>query len=89
MQHHAFMPATRAVTATVMDLLSAAVRMWWHSHEEKRRRRETVRALQGLDDRLLKDIGLSRSEIESIVATRGGDRRHRYNDGAARGQARP
>ena len=77
MQHRGFGPATRPATATVMDRLSAAVRSWWHSHQEKRRQRETIRTLQVLDDRMLKDIGLNRSEIESIAARGDGDRQLR------------
>ena len=88
MQHLTLAPATRPATAAVMDRLPAVVRTWWHNHQEKRRLRETAHILQGLDDRILKDIGLNRSEIESMVATRGVDRRLRYLCGAAPGEAR-
>jgi uncharacterized protein YjiS (DUF1127 family) len=89
MQHRGFAPATRPATATVVERLAAAVRTWWHSQQAKRRQRQTVRILQGLDDRILKDIGLNRSEIESIAATGAGDRRLRYSGGAAPREARP
>jgi uncharacterized protein YjiS (DUF1127 family) len=77
MRHLALAPATRPARATVLDRLSTFVRTWWHRHREKRRLRATVRILQGLDDRILKDIGLSRSEIEWVAATRGDGRRLR------------
>ena len=78
MRHLALAPATRPATAAVIDRLPAVVRRWWHNHQEKRRLRETAHILQGLDDRILRDIGLNRSEIESMVATQGAERRLRY-----------
>ena len=89
MQHLTLGPATRPATAAVIDRLLAVVRTWWQNHQEKRRLKETVRILQGLDDRILKDIGLNRSEIESMVATQGADRRLRYLCGAAPGEPLP
>lgn len=43
--------------------------------QRAQRLRATTRALQGLSDRTLKDIGIDRSEIPSFVATLGRDRR--------------
>jgi uncharacterized protein YjiS (DUF1127 family) len=37
-----------------------------------RAKRETVRILRGLDDRMLKDIGIDRSEIDGLVLGAGG-----------------
>lgn len=42
---------------------------------EWRLQQRTIKALQCLDDRTLKDIGLDRSEILSVVAGTGRDRR--------------
>ena len=48
---------------------------WWVAHRQQSRYRSTVRALNGLDDRTLHDIGLDRSEITSYAA-RGSEDRH-------------
>ncbi len=47
----------------------------WDAHRQRRRYRNTVHALNVLDDRTLHDIGLDRSEITSYAA-RGGEERH-------------
>jgi uncharacterized protein YjiS (DUF1127 family) len=45
----------------------------------RRAQQATVRLLRGLDDHTLRDIGLGRSEIESLVYGRPGERRLRYD----------
>ena len=40
---------------------------WWLALARRRRIRKTAQILDGLDDRMLKDIGLNRSEIESYA----------------------
>jgi uncharacterized protein YjiS (DUF1127 family) len=48
----------------------------WTRYWTRRAERATVAVLQTLDDRTLEDIGLDRSEIESLVlATPPGERR--------------
>ena len=42
------------------------VALKWQTHRFRRRQRATARLLRELDERTLNDIGLSRSEIESI-----------------------
>ena len=52
---------------------------WWGAYWTRRAKRATVFLLQGLDDRVLHDIGVDRSEIESVVYATSGDRLVRYN----------
>jgi uncharacterized protein YjiS (DUF1127 family) len=60
---HAHDVLQRFVLAVTAALRNAAAA--WH---RSRRRRAALRELQTLDDRMLKDIGVTRSELSSLVA---------------------
>jgi uncharacterized protein YjiS (DUF1127 family) len=61
--------------------LGGFVQREWRAFLARKAQRGTVRVLQGLDDATLRDIGLSRSEIDSFVYGRASDRRQHYNAG--------
>ncbi len=54
------------------------LRHWWDAYWAHRAQRASVHLLSSLDDRTLQDIGVNRSEIESIVYARSGERLRRY-----------
>ena len=49
------------------ERMSRAVKGAWQRYQARRVQRMTVVTLYALDDRALKDIGMDRSEIESVV----------------------
>ena len=55
-----------------------SLRRWWETYWARRAQRASVHLLSSLDDRTLQDIGVNRSEIESIVYARSGERLRRY-----------
>jgi uncharacterized protein YjiS (DUF1127 family) len=57
----------REVAGLVAGAIAATARRWWTAYAARRERRAAVRELAALDDRALKDIGLTRSEIEYVV----------------------
>ena len=61
--------------------LAGTLKSWWEAYWMMRARRTTVMMLRALDDRCLHDIGVDRSEIESVVYGTPGDRRVRYERG--------
>jgi uncharacterized protein YjiS (DUF1127 family) len=56
----------RALQAVAGTLLGKGAE-WWSRYARWRQFRAAVRELSRLDDRALKDLGLHRSEIESVV----------------------
>jgi len=62
--------ATRSGLRSSCLLADRAARVvgdWWQARAIRWERRAAIRELGALDDRMLKDIGLSRSEIESAI----------------------
>lgn len=75
-------PVARLAALAGTIIIKAARRLWiWQS------RRATVAILQALDDRTLRDIGISRTEITSLVYGGAGGGRRRTYDEAWRWQA--
>jgi len=58
------------------DRIARAWRRYW----QRRAKRATVDLLHSLDDRTLRDIGLSRCEITSVVYGRPGERTRCYEE---------
>ena len=57
--------AYRAINAT--EALGNAVRRFFEARRQRREIRVSITALSALNDRTLKDIGIDRSEIRSVV----------------------
>jgi uncharacterized protein YjiS (DUF1127 family) len=53
--------------ATQPSQLIARLRSWWATYLDWRLQREATLQLEALSDRELKDMGLRRCEIESVV----------------------
>ena len=60
--------------------IAERLRRCWEAYWSWRARRMTLNILRTLDDRTLKDIGLSASEIASAVYGREEDRRRSYDE---------
>jgi uncharacterized protein YjiS (DUF1127 family) len=52
---------------SALALWRAGLRRWWGARLERRVQEQTIALLNALPDRDLKDIGLTRAEIESAV----------------------
>jgi len=59
-------PSELVQTADPTSQVSAYFKQCWHTYQEWRRRQRLRATLYGLQDRDLKDIGISRSEIEYL-----------------------
>lgn len=62
--------------AGALQQTAARIERAWATYWSGRAQRATVLMLQSLDGRTLKDIGVDRSEIKSVVYGRPDDRRH-------------
>jgi uncharacterized protein YjiS (DUF1127 family) len=75
MSHTSIFPAWHLPTRRMTQHLAGSMQSAWSAYWTHRAERATVQMLQSLDDRTLKDIGIDRSEIESVAHNPGGDRR--------------
>ena len=75
-----FVATGRHRQSLVMRFVLAVVRAWY-VYRMRRAKRVTIRILQSLDHRTLKDIGIDPSEIESAVHGRTADRVRTYEPG--------
>ena len=67
-----------AAEGSLLRRISDHLRNAWHGYWSNRAIRATALILRSLDDRTLKDIGMDRSEIKSIIYAHGAsDRRVR------------
>jgi uncharacterized protein YjiS (DUF1127 family) len=81
MTHIHLTTANHSAVPTPMTRAAGIARRAWHTYWDWRARQATVEILRTLDSRTLHDIGLSRSEIESVVHGKRGDRRRCYDAG--------
>jgi uncharacterized protein YjiS (DUF1127 family) len=65
---------SHSLTATTDLWPVQSLRGLWRAYWARRARRASILLLGSLDDRALADIGLARSEIESVVSDRSGQR---------------
>jgi len=60
-------------TPGLLRRIASALAGFVRTYLERRTLRSTARVLQGMDDRMLADIGMTRGEIHSIVYSGGSD----------------
>jgi len=77
---HTHATTTHGATPTLATRAASTARRAWRTYWDWRARRATVEILRSLDSRTLHDIGLSRSEIESVVRDKHGERRRCYDE---------
>ena len=71
-------PGSHAGTQATAHGLARSLKDLWQAYWMRKAQRTTVIVLRGLDDRTLHDIGIDRSEIESVVYTRDAARTRCY-----------
>ena len=80
MTHPHATTANPGMAATFAVKAAAMVRKAWQAYWDWRARRATAEILRTLDSRTLRDIGLTHSEIDSVVRERFGERRPSYDE---------
>jgi uncharacterized protein YjiS (DUF1127 family) len=81
MTHPHVATANHRTAPTLAVKVAAVARRAWQAYWDWRARQATIEILRALDSRTLRDIGLSRSEIESVVRDKHGERRRCYDAG--------
>jgi uncharacterized protein YjiS (DUF1127 family) len=67
-------------TTTLAARAGSTIAKSWRAYWQRRAKRATVEILHSLDDRTLRDIGVGRDEIPSLVYGRRGDRTRCYDE---------
>src|SRR5262245_24428331 len=78
----------RAITCAFGHRAAAVASAGWSGYTAWRERRAAVKELAALDDRTLRDLGLTRSEIEYVVGRRDAARWSKQQAPACQGAAR-
>jgi uncharacterized protein YjiS (DUF1127 family) len=78
MTHFTLTTNTRTAESSRIGRLTAHLQAGWQRFLLRRRLKATMHTLQALDERTLSDIGIDRSEIESLVNSRAAGRRQRF-----------
>jgi uncharacterized protein YjiS (DUF1127 family) len=78
----------RAITRALGHRAGAVASAGWSAYADWRERRAAVKELAALDDRTLRDLGLTRSEIEYVVGRRDSARWYEQQAPACQGAAR-
>jgi uncharacterized protein YjiS (DUF1127 family) len=73
------LPAGASGASVIGQRLMAMAKGLWTAYWRKRSERATIVLLHSLGDRVLNDIGIDRSEIESVVRTRSRGRLQRFD----------
>jgi uncharacterized protein YjiS (DUF1127 family) len=72
-------PLPLTLSAALANYVRRIVRAWWRDYCDRQARKATLIILKSLDERTLRDIGITASEIESCVHNKLCDRRRRYD----------
>jgi uncharacterized protein YjiS (DUF1127 family) len=75
---HALYAGAAGGAATISHRLGDISKGLWKAYWRRRSERVTIAMLHGLQDNVLHDIGIDRSEIESVVRTRSKGRLQRF-----------
>jgi uncharacterized protein YjiS (DUF1127 family) len=65
-------------TAPASQAFIGLLRKYWGAFKERRERARVKAILYGMQDRELKDLGFTRSEIESVMVDASGERTRAY-----------